>query len=133
MGVSESWADQALKKLDAEKSKVAGNHANLMKNEVLYAMKVFCQQNEEFAQAVVQGGSFQDCMKKVAASVGNCIPDREAYKRAVQFYFPGAQVVVELTIDLIGDAAEQIRPAKPVAAPSQQKAKIISLDLADFF
>ena len=46
------------------------------------ALLEFCRQNEEFAQAVAQGGSFQECMKAVAQGVGNCISDLEAYRRA---------------------------------------------------
>ena len=36
-----------------------------MKGAVLAAVKDFCVQDEEFAQAVVQGGTFAECMKKV--------------------------------------------------------------------
>ena len=53
----------------------------------------------------MQGGSFTDCMKAVAKNCGHGISDLEAYRRAVRFYFPGAEIRVQMTIDLIGDAA----------------------------
>ena len=42
---------------------------------VMAALKDFCLQEEEFAQAIVQGGTFADCMKAVAKGVGNSISD----------------------------------------------------------
>ncbi|MBP1581694.1 MAG: hypothetical protein J6A26_04800 [Oscillospiraceae bacterium] len=127
----DNWATQAVNKLSQEKKAVAGNKEKAMAEAVYRAIEDFCLQDEEFAQAVVQGGSFVDCMKKVASGVGNSISDLDAYKKAVQFYFPGAEVKMQLTIDLIGKAAgetkNQAQP-DPVAA---QPAMI--LDLADFF
>lgn len=100
----ENWATQAHEKLKKERSAVSGSKERAMADAVLEAIKSFCTQELEFAQAVVQSGSFGDCMKKVAAGVGNSISDLDAYKKAVQFYFPGAEVRMLLTIDLIGDA-----------------------------
>ena len=101
-----------------------------MAGAVFAAMKDFCLQDEEFAQAVVQGGSFADCMKKVATGVGSSISDLEAYKKAVQFYFPGAEVKMQLTIDLIGKAAG---PKEEAPAPVQESAPSLILNLADYF
>ena len=122
----ENWAAHAVKKLEDEKKHVKGQKEMAMKGAVIAAVKDFCVQDEEFAQAVVQGGTFAECMKKVAAGTGNAISDLDAYKKAVQFYFPGAEVRMQLTIDLIGKAAEE---TEPVA----EQPKVISLDLADFF
>ena len=102
----DNWATQAVKKLEGEKKGITGSKERAMADAVFTAIKDFCVQDEEFAQAVVQGGTFGECMKKVAGGVGNSISDLEAYKKAVQFYFPGAEVRMQLTIDLIGDAAK---------------------------
>lgn len=126
-----NWLSQATQKLAEEKSAVKGNKEQAMAGAVLAAIKDFCKQEPEFAQAVVQGGSFADCMKKVAAGVGNSISDLDAYKKAVQFYFPGAEVKMQLTIDLIGKAAgAPDQEEKPVAAAPKQS---MVLNLADFF
>lgn len=124
-----NWAAQAVEKLDGEKKAVAGQKEKAMAGAVLAAIKDFCVQDAEFAQAVVQGGSFADCMKKVADGVGGSISDLDAYKKAVQFYFPGAEVKMQLTVDLIGKAAGSDNQADTVAG----QPNVISLDLADFF
>lgn len=128
-----NWATQAVKKLDDEKKDVKGHKETAMKGAVLAAVKDFCVQDEEFAQAVVQGGTFAECMKKVAAGVGNSISDIDAYKKAVQFYLPGAEVRMQLTIDLIGKAAGETEQVAAQPAPVAEPPKVISLDLADFF
>lgn len=132
-----NWATQAVERLKKEQKGISGRHAAAMAPAVAEQLKSFCQQDAEFAQAVVQGGSFADCMKKVAAGVGNSISDLDAYKKAVQFYFPGAEVKMQLTIDLIGKAAgenvHQTEPVEAQPAPAEEKPKIISLNLADFF
>lgn len=125
-------AKQAVKKLTDEKGKVAGQKEKAMAGAVFEVLKDFCLQDEEFAQAVVQGGSFFDCMKKVASGVGQSISDLDAYKKAVQFYFPGAEVKMQLTIDLIGKAAgkaETTEQTEPAAEPVQT----MILNLADYF
>lgn len=99
------WAMQAVEKLEKQKADVKGQKETIMAGVVMKALKDFGDQDEKFAQAIVQGGSFADCMKAVAKGVGNSISDIDAYKKAVQFYFPGAKVKMQLSIDLVGDAA----------------------------
>lgn len=119
------WKEQALARLDEGVKTVTGQKEKIMAGPVAEQLKAFCRQEEEFAQAVCQGGTFADCMKAVAAGVGNSISDLDAYKRAVEFYFPGAKLHMQLGIDLIGDAAEK---AEPVA-----EKKTLTLNLLDFF
>lgn len=116
-----SWMERALEKLTAEKKAAKyDRYAKIMKNQVFEALESFCRQNEEFAQAVAQGGTFEDCMKEVAKNCGNGIPDLEAVRRAVRFYFPGAGVKFHMTVELCGAAEEQ--------APASN-----FLDLLDFW
>lgn len=65
-----SWFEQAENRLKEEYNKAKGQKESVMKSDVRDALLDFCRQNEEFAQAVVQGGSFQDCMAAVAEGVG---------------------------------------------------------------
>ena len=136
----ENWATQAHEKLKKERKAVSGQKETAMADAVLDAIKEFCTQEPEFAQAVVQSGSFADCMKKVAAGVGSSISDLEAYKKAVQFYFPGAVVNMQLTIDLVGaaaDAEELTGVCEQLAAlntePVAEQSKVLTLDLSSFF
>ena len=123
------FRDAALKKIQGEfKNGKFDRYGNAMKTDVLRQLEDFIEQDDEFAQAVAQGGSFEDCMKAVAKSVGGSISDLEAYQRAVQFYFPGAKVKMQLTIDLIGDAAE----AQEKAREAEKKPENIVLDFRNF-
>lgn len=94
------WYEQAQNRLKEEYKEVKGTKESAMKGAVRDALLDFCRQNEEFAQAVVQGGSFKDCMTAVAKGVGSSISDLEAYRRAVSFYFDGAKVNFSMTIQL---------------------------------
>ena len=109
----ENYYQKAVEKLSA--SKITGNKERVMAALVADTMRSFCDQNEEFAQAVSQGGSFQECMNHVAKGVGQSISDFDAYKKAVQFYFPGAEIRIQMRIDLIGDAekVENAEEKKP--------------------
>lgn len=99
--------EEAIKKIMSgiESAKKVGREAAVMAKPVADKMAAFCRQDEEFARAVVQGGSFVECMKSVAKSCGHALSDLDAYTKAVRFYFPGAKIRVSMNIDLVGDAA----------------------------
>ena len=126
-----NWPTQAVKKLTDGKKDVKGQKAAAMAPAVYDTLKKFCQQEPEFAQAVVQGGSFAECMAAVAKGVGSAISDLEVYCKAVQFYFPGAKIHFQMDIDLVGDAAKPEPPVLPDPEPAQ-KPTVLSLSLADF-
>lgn len=94
--------DMAIAKLDKELKalKSTDKHISVMKVPVHDALVEFCRQDAEFAQAVMQGEEFEACMKAVAKNCGSALSDLEAYRRAVQFYFPGSDVRMQMTIDL---------------------------------
>lgn len=92
--------EQALEKLRKAKCP-AGRCEGVVFKPVVRALEDFCRQDEEFAQAVFQGGTFEDCMKKVATNCGNGLSDLEAFRRAVQFYFRGADIQFQMKIDLV--------------------------------
>ena len=115
-----SWYEQAEARLKDEFKTVTGRYELAMSSAVRDALLEFCRQNEEFAQAVAQGGSFRDCMTAVAKGVAGSISDLEAYRRAASFYFDGAKVQLTMSI--------QLTPAEPEESRSG-----ILLDLSDFF
>ena len=115
-----NWAQQAAEKLEREAKAFQGNkYEAVMKTAVADALESFCRQDEEFAQAVVQGGSFAECGGGVARGGGSSLSDVEAYRRAAAFYFRGAEVKMELRIRLEPEAEEA--------------GKVIHLDFSDFF
>ena len=119
--------DMAIAKLDKELKQMKGSKnqdriISVMMEAVHDALVEFCRQTEEFAQAVVQGGSFEQCMVAVAKGVGSAISDLDAYRRAVQFYFPGADIRVKMTVNLMASVEEDAH--QTAAAP-------VVLDLFD--
>lgn len=122
------WYERAKQKLEAElKTGKYDRYAAVMKEAVCEAMVDFCRQDGEFAQAVVQGGTFEDCMKAVAKNCGNAISDLEAFRRAVQFYFPGADVRFHMSVNLCASVEDEEEPEPPVSAQKAER-KILSLD-----
>lgn len=91
---------QAIAKIDAELKAYKGDrYGEVMKDYLAGVLKEFCEQNEEFAQAVVQGGTFADCMKAVTKRIkGGSISDLDACKAAAEFYFPGCVVEFQMVI-----------------------------------
>lgn len=105
---------QALAKIDeGAKATGFGRVADAMKDFVATALRDFIRQDAEFAQAVVQGGSFAECMAAVAKGVGSHISDFDAYGKAAAFYFPGCTIRYKMELDLIGDTAAEEPADKP--------------------
>ena len=94
------FLEKAREKLKKELPGVSGRKEWEVRLSVMEALLNFAEQDEEFAQAIVQGGSFKDCVAAVCKGVGNSISDLEAYRRAAAFYFPGSTVRFEMQIDL---------------------------------
>lgn len=90
-----------------------GKYAQAVAKPTLEALKTFCEQNEEFAQAVLQTDrTFAECAENAVKGVRESISDIEVYRRAVRFYFKGADVHFNMTIDL-GDGSDSEETAKP--------------------
>lgn len=104
------WVEAAEKRLDDEsKNGKFDKYGSAMKEAVQKALLDFCRQDDEFAQAVVQGGSFTDCMTAVGKKIKNgSISDLDAYSAAVGFYFPGAKISFEMRIELCEHDGDEI-------------------------
>ena len=97
----------ALDKLEeGARGKINDKYGAVIKTYVHSALAGFCKQNESFAQAVLDGGTFAECIKYCTEGIGGNtgISDIDIYRRAVQFYFPGAQV--DFHISIITEGAE---------------------------
>lgn len=123
-----TWYEQAKGKMQATFGKIHEARAKAMAGPVRDALLSFADQNEEFAQAIAQGGDFDKCMAAVAKGVGGSISDIEAYRRAVQFYFDGATVHMEMRIQL--EPEEDSAPI-PSHKP-EKKSSSVTLLLDDF-
>lgn len=127
--------DEAVRKIAEEKTRFKGGRKEqAVKDEVAEALTRFVRQDAEFAQAVVQAdGTLSDCCAAAMKGVGTCISDLKLYQKAVQFYFPGADIRCQMTIDLCAsvhvDAETNPVPVQMDKPP--RKAGVL-LDLTDF-
>lgn len=132
--------EMAIKKLNDEKKAMKGGQKDkAIAGAVLNALCDFCRQNEEFARAVYRSDkSFGDCCAAIVRNCGNCLSDLDAYKRAVEFYFPGAVVTMSLSIYMskydVPKASEPAKAEAPAPAPEPVNAPAsepIVIDLMD--
>lgn len=97
--------EEAFRKLDAplDSSKLS-QRGKLVSGHVIAALKEFCEQNSEFAQAVAQSGkTVTQCVEAAVKGAGSYLSDIEVYRRAAAFWFEGAAVRFTMTIDLGDD------------------------------
>lgn len=104
-----NYLEEANKKLETEEKNIAGSDRKVaaMKGAVKKALKEFCAQSAALAEAVCKGRSFEECMKAVAKDANGSISDMEAYKRAVRFYLPGADIRFRMEIIGADDKKEE--------------------------
>lgn len=96
------------------------SRARAMAPDTANALISFCKQEKEFEQAVNQSGkTFDQCMDAVALGVKNSISDLEAFRRAVKFYFPTADIEFRMVLK----TSEYDSESEPV----KEKAKHFSL------
>jgi hypothetical protein len=130
----------AISKIKRELATVKGdNRVSAVKKHVADALISFCKQDAEFAQAIVQNDkTLADCCESIMKGCGSSISDLEVYRKAVQFYFPGADVSMNMTIDLCASVKKPGKTAKVCNAPVPDAAlpappsTVISLNLDDF-
>lgn len=119
------YKDKAIEIIKKAKLKGLSQKGQAVSGAVLDILQRFSEQEEEFAQAVVQSDKeLRDCIEYTVKAAGQSISDIDVYKRAAEFYFPGAKVQMRLTIDLIGDAAAPHTPENENATPPTQKNKL---------
>lgn len=93
------YRDEAIKKLRKEDEEAKyDRHGQAMHGYIRCRLEQFCAQDDEFAQAIVQGGTFGECIAAVCEKIGTSISDLEACSRAVKFYFPDKKVLFRMEI-----------------------------------
>lgn len=109
-----------------------GRYENVVKPYVLDEICIFAKQNSEFAQAIEQSDkSFADCLKATVKGAGASLEDLEVYKRAVAFYFPGADIKCTMTLDL-GDGGFSNSDSKTSTEADSGKLQLDLDSLLDF-
>lgn len=100
-------------------------YAKVIVEPVSEALQDFCRQEEEFARAVLDGGSIEDCISAIVKKISGkqAVSDLEVYQVAAEYYFPGA--VVEFRMQIHMSKYELQEPASDL---EQQQSIDLSLD-----
>lgn len=98
------WRAKAKAKLEAEdKLFKGGRAAKSVQSYVLRTLLGFVDQEPRFAEVVCNTQrTFSECCAAVVNGAGEVLSDLETYRRAVQFYFPNAEVSFSMNIKLTG-------------------------------
>ena len=105
-----NYYEAAKSRLKHEYNELKGDdrYINAVKLPVMQSLIKFCEQDDEFAQAVAEPGSksFAGCLAAVVKGCGNVLSDVEAYRRAASYYFDGAYVEMQMVIHVNPHDAE---------------------------
>lgn len=112
---------------------IKGRYQRAIASETAKALMLFCEQEQEFEQAIEQSGmDFQCCLDKVVRGIGNSISDLEIYTKAVKFYFTTAAIHFNMTIDLGGDNGHTDPPITMTQNKPKSSLSVSLDDLLDF-
>lgn len=123
----------AIEKIKSQqKNMKLSDKAQAVSDSVIKALTLFCEQNTEFAQAIEQSDkTLADCINHTVAECGGSISDLEVYKRAVSFYFHGADVRFNMIID-VGDGGFSNAPQAQIESPAATGISMSLDSLLDF-
>lgn len=122
--------NKAVEKLETGlKGAKLSQRGKVVSTHVVEALKEFCKQNGEFAQAVAQSDkTVADCVEATVKGAGNYLSDIEVYSRAAGFWFEGAKVKFTMTIDLGDEGFSNVPADDARPEPSAKKGLSLSLD-----
>lgn len=100
------WRAKAKEKLEAEDKLFTGSRsAQTVQSYVLRALLSFADQEPRFAEVVCNTKrTFSECCAAVVHNAGEVLSDLDAYRKAVQFYFPNAEISFAMNVKLTGEA-----------------------------
>lgn len=111
----------AVAKIEAEIKAFTGEQKEkAVSTFVATTLTKFCNDNARFAEVLYKTTrTLSDVCREVMAGTGNAISDFEVYRRAVQAYFPNAEIQCYMSIYITGapPTDEEIKRAPKVQAP----------------
>lgn len=122
--------EKAIKKIeDGCRNYKGSKHGSVVVRPVADTLEQFCENNADFAAAVLgEDKHFADCIAAVTHGVGAAISDIEAYRRAVRYFFPDADVKFDIRIILPGLVDKPVETVENQPAADQGDAgEIISI------
>ena len=125
------WRAKAKEKLENENKDFKGSReAKEVQDYILRTLIHFADQEPRFAEVICKTTrTLSECCAAVVHNAGRVLSDLEAYRRAVQFYFPNAEVEFQMLVKLTGSAPTKeemespakIKPKETSPAPSATK------------
>ena len=108
--------------------KFKDRYASVIAEPVKRALQEFCRQEEEFARAVIDGGSAEDCINTVAKDISKkqAVSDPEVFQTAAEYYFPGAVIEYRMIIHM---SKYELEKPEQKTEITEQKNKSINLSL----
>lgn len=132
--VETNFREAAKEKIIGGKKDVKGDKEGAMKDVIADALCEFSKQDNEFARAICEGGTFADCMEAVAKGTGRSISDIDAIRKAVNFYFRGAVINFSMTIFVNPhDAPEETAVPEIVPEKGADEKSVLTMSLDDLF
>ena len=118
------WRAKAKTKLEDENKAFKGSReARAVRDYILKTLICFADQEPRFAEVVCNTKrTFSECCAAVVHNAGGMISDLDAYRRAVQFYFPNAEVEFIMNVKLTGAAPTADEMQKPASIKPQEPA-----------
>lgn len=127
--------DRAKEKLSDEIKRFQGDQKEkAVSSYVVKTLIKFCEV-EAFAAAVINNKkTLSDCCKAIMGGTGNYVSDLDVYRKAAQFYFPGAKIDFTMSIavgnintDIVAEVEEPkeepIKQDKPLVKKSSKAAE----------
>lgn len=116
------WRAKAKVKLEAEdKLFKGGRAAKSVQSYVLRTLLGFVDQEPRFAEVVCNTQrTFSECCAAVVNNAGEVLSDLETYRRAVQFYFPNAEVSFSMNIKLTGAPPTEAEMQAPATVKPEE-------------
>lgn len=95
---------KAIEKIRRECEQYKGDRrGQIVARPVADTLVQFCEASTDFAEAVAdEDKTFTDCIAAVVRDVGSALADIEAFRRAVGYFFPDADIKVDMRIILPG-------------------------------
>lgn len=122
------WKSKAKEKLEAEDKQFQGSReAKAVEGYVLRTLLSFVEQEARFAEVICgTTRTFSECCAAVVHGAGEMLSDLDAYRKAVQFYFPNAEIAFVMNIKLTGAAptTEEMQKPAQIKPKEQPKSKV---------
>lgn len=123
--IKQNYSEMSVKKIAEELEKFSGGQKEKAVSKfVASTLTHFCSQNERFAEVVYKTQrTLSDCCEEVMHGTGNSVSDIDVYRKAVQSYFPNADISFKMEILIFGEAPseEEINRVHEVKTPKQTK------------